>query len=183
MREIVAGRWGFNRKSQQIGENRQNDNSVRSENAHATAKAKVNALVHVNCASLSVAGLLAGWLAGRFGALVFRCLRVAVSLCLCALAWPLFKFRRWSIGQGRKIKKGPFPNVNHLNRSACHSLRLVCACVRLRSPCRQRVPKNDRRRVRRILLQHRCVKLCARPSQDAGNSTGNCAKSAKICKM
>ena len=103
MREIVAGRWEFNRKLQQTSENRQNDDSVRSENAHATAKGKVNPLVHVNCASLSVAGWLAGWLAGRFGAFVFRCLRVAVSLCLCALAWSLFKFRRWSIGQGRKI--------------------------------------------------------------------------------
>ena len=130
-----------------------------------------------------LAAWLPGWLAGRFSGFVFRCLRVALSLCLCALAWSLFKFRRWNIGQGRKIKKGPFPNVNHLHKPACHSLRLVCACVRLRSPCRQSVPKNDRRRVCGILLQHRCVELCARPSQDAGNSIGNCKKSAKIGKI
>jgi len=29
-------------------------------------------------------------LAARFGGFVFRCLRVAVPLCLCALAWSLF---------------------------------------------------------------------------------------------
>ena len=129
-----------------------------------------------------LAAWLAGWLAGRFCGFVFRCLRVALSLCLCALAWSLFKFRRWGIGQGRKIKKGPFPNVNHLHKPACHSLRLVCACVRLRSPCRQRVPKNDRRRVRRIVLQHRCAELCAKPSQDAGNSIRYCCKPTEICK-
>ena len=78
MREIVAGRWEFNRKSQQIGENRQNDDSVRSENAHPTAMAKVNALVHVNCASLSVAGWLAGWLAVS----VRLCFGVFVLLCV-----------------------------------------------------------------------------------------------------
>ena len=93
---------------------------------------------------------LAGWLAGSFGAFVFRCLRVGVSLCLCALAWSLFKFRRWSIGQGRKIKKGPFPNVDHLRQSACHFLGFVFACVRLRPPCRQSIPKNGCRTMVRM---------------------------------
>ena len=77
MREIVAGRWEFNRKSQQIGENRQNDDSVRSENAHATAKAKVNALVPVNCASLSVTGWLAVSVRLCFGVFVLLCLSVS----------------------------------------------------------------------------------------------------------
>ena len=53
MRKAVAGRWEFNRKLLQIGENRQNGISFRSENAHARAKVKTNQLTNVTCVSVS----------------------------------------------------------------------------------------------------------------------------------
>ena len=49
-----------------------------------------------------------------FCAVVRRCLRVALSLCFCVPRWSLFKFQPWSIGQGWKIKKGPFSNTHSL---------------------------------------------------------------------
>ena len=115
-----------------------------------------------------------------FCAVVRRCLRVAVSLCFCVPRWSLFKFQPWSIGQGWKIKKGPFSNTHNLFNLL--SLPRCCAPSVAGPPhhCAEPMPTIHSHAVffpvpqSGIMFQRCCVESCVRSQRDAGNAIENC---------